>query len=132
MPKISQWMVMAGLILGSGAAGAMGLGELQVVSGLNQQFKAEIPLLEAGDVALEEVRASLAPNEVFEARGITKPDLLFDFKLQVARNEKGEPVVKITSTRTVTEPALVLLIELDWAAGRLIREYTVFLSPSSN
>ncbi|WP_346285908.1 FimV/HubP family polar landmark protein [Zoogloea sp.] len=41
----------------------------------------------------------------------------------------GGAVVRVTSERPVNEPFVDMLVELNWAAGRLIREYTFLLDP---
>ena len=38
-------------------------------------------------------------------------------------------MLKVTSTQPINEPFLDLLIELNWATGRLLREYTFLLDP---
>jgi pilus assembly protein FimV len=41
----------------------------------------------------------------------------------------GTPYLKVTSPVSVQEPYLDLLVELDWASGRVVREYTFLLDP---
>src|SRR5213079_2628269 len=41
----------------------------------------------------------------------------------------GSPMLKISSTAAVNEPFLDLMVELNWAAGRVVREYTFLLDP---
>ena len=41
----------------------------------------------------------------------------------------GTPFLRITSPAAVSEPFLDLMIELNWAAGRVVREYTFLLDP---
>jgi pilus assembly protein FimV len=38
-------------------------------------------------------------------------------------------VVKVTSSKPINEPFLDFLVELNWPAGRLVREYTFLLDP---
>src|SRR5207237_10303993 len=41
----------------------------------------------------------------------------------------GNPVLKISSTAPVNEPFLDLMVELNWASGRVVRGYTFLLDP---
>lgn len=41
----------------------------------------------------------------------------------------GQSIVKVTSFRPINEPFLDFLVELNWPAGRLVREYTFLLDP---
>ncbi|MGZ4648818.1 MAG: type IV pilus assembly protein FimV, partial [Blastococcus sp.] len=42
----------------------------------------------------------------------------------VLEQRAGRPILKVTSTQPINEPVLDLLVELNWATGRLLREYT--------
>jgi pilus assembly protein FimV len=39
------------------------------------------------------------------------------------------PYVRITSNLSVNEPVVQVLVEVIWASGRMLREYTLFLDP---
>src|SRR5206468_8373644 len=41
----------------------------------------------------------------------------------------GNPVLRISSASPVNEPFLDLMVELNWASGRVVREYTFLLDP---
>jgi FimV-like protein len=47
------------------------------------------------------------------------------------RRPDGNYLVRITSAQPVNEPYLDMMVELTWATGRVIREYTVLLDPPS-
>ncbi len=47
----------------------------------------------------------------------------------IVRRADGRPVITITSRRPVNEAFMDLLVELNWASGRLMREYTFLLDP---
>jgi pilus assembly protein FimV len=107
---------------------ALGLGEIQLKSGLNQPFDAEIELVSAAPEDLAALRASLATGDTFARYGLDRPAFLTDFSFRVARSG-GRDVLKVTSPRPVTEPFVTLLVEANWPRGRLLREYTVLLDP---
>lgn len=129
MPRflVAATSLLAGLLPLS--AGALGLGEIELRSALNQPFLAEVPVNADDAAELAELRIELAPRETFERFGIERPAFLSDlaFSLQATGPRSG--VIRITSDRPVTEPFVTLLIEARWPRGRLLREYTVLLDP---
>ena len=38
-------------------------------------------------------------------------------------------MLKVSSSRPVNDPFIDMLVELNWASGRLVREYTMLLDP---
>jgi pilus assembly protein FimV len=108
---------------------ALGLGEIRLNSALNQPFDAEIELVSATQEDLGALRATLAPVDAFARYGLDRPAFLSEFSFQVTRDASGRDVLRVTSTRPVTEPFVTLLVEANWPRGRLLREYTVLLDP---
>ncbi len=119
---------MAGMFA-SGNAAALGLGDIELKSALNQPLVAEIELLSATPAELEELKVSLAAADAFAKAGIDRPLFLTKFRFNVTRNPDGQPVVMITSRKPVREPFLDFLLEVSWSRGRLLREYTVLVDP---
>ena len=54
---------------------------------------------------------------------------LTDLRFEVIVNAQGKSVIKIRSRKPVKEPFLNFLVEVNWPAGRLLREYTLLLDP---
>jgi len=111
------------------AASALGLGDIALDSALNQPFSAEIPLDSYEEADLNSLSVDLASEATFERYGLDQPAFLLDFEFRVKSNTSGEPVVSITSLPPVSEPFVTLLLDVKWASGRLLREYTVLLDP---
>lgn len=127
--KASNKLALAlALALGSSQALALGLGQIQVKSALNQPLQAEIPVLADSASELQGLKVALASPDDFARAGlnITRMDVPLKFKL-VTRN--GSPVIEVTTDTPVGEPAMDFLIEVNWANGRLLREYSVLLDP---
>lgn len=108
---------------------ALGLGKLELESGLNQPFKARIQLLSASADELQSLRVGLADAEAFRRAGIDRPFILSKLRFQVEEHEDGPDYIGITSRDSIREPFLNFLIETSWSRGRLFREYTVLLDP---
>ncbi|MGY4516033.1 FimV/HubP family polar landmark protein [Lysobacter sp. HA18] len=113
------------LALASGSAHALGLGQLQVKSGLGQPLLAEIPVVSNDPSELVDLQAALASPETFTRVGLEPPiGIVADLQFTVGSDLQGRPVIRITTSQPVTEPLLDFLIQVDWGEGRLVREYT--------
>ena len=109
---------------------ALGLGEIEVKSFLNQPINAEIEVLSARPGEIDNLLVSLASRDAFDRAGLAKPRYLSDLRFSVRKNEAGDQAVIVISTKSgVKEPFLNFLIEADWSKGRLLREYTILLDP---
>lgn len=109
-------------------AEAAGLGKLTVLSGLGQPLRAELDIGATKDEAAG-MTARLAPQDAFRQAGVDYAAVLLDLRFAVEKRPNGQSVVKVTSSKPVNEPFLDFLVELNWPAGRLVREYTFLLDP---
>jgi pilus assembly protein FimV len=109
-------------------AEAAGLGKLTVLSGLGQPLRAELDIGASKD-ELAGMAARLAPQDAFRQAGVDFASVLLDLRFAVEKRPNGQAVVKVTSVKPINEPFLDLLVELNWPAGRLVREYTFLLDP---
>ena len=107
-------------------AHALGVGDIQLESALNEPFSAEIPLKSVGNTDLTQLSVALANDETFERYNIGRPSFLSSFEFQV---DADAETILITSLNPVPEPFVTLLLDIRWPSGRLLREYTVFLDP---
>jgi pilus assembly protein FimV len=130
MPRI---MLLAGLLslssLWSNSSWALGLGEIHLNSALNEPMNAEIDLIAATPDELTALRATLAPRDAFTRYGIDRPPFLSTLTFKVAKSKDGRDVLQVRSTDAIPEPFVTFLVEVNWARGRLMREYTVLLDP---
>jgi pilus assembly protein FimV len=126
--KLAVALALAGG-LGSGVAQALGLGEVELQSFLNEPLDADIALTKTKGVDRENIIAELASPEAFERLGLRRDYFLnnLDFSVETAPN--GELVVNVTSREPVREPYLNFLVEVTWPNGRLLREYSVLVDP---
>jgi pilus assembly protein FimV len=124
--RLSLAVFLAFLPLSSGAAG---LGKLTVSSNLGEPFKGVIELLATTPEEMETLVAVIASEEAYAAQGITRLGIHSDIKVEIVDPKSARPKLKLSSSQAVTEPYIDMLIQLDWASGRLQREYTVLLDP---
>jgi len=119
-----------GLALSSSQVMALGLGQLQVKSGLNQPLVAEIPIFAAMPGEVDNLNVRLASPEAFERVGLTRPGYLTaNLSFSVGKNARGQNVVLVTSSGKFVEPFLSFLIEADWGRGSVTKEYTALIDP---
>jgi pilus assembly protein FimV len=108
---------------------AIGLGDINLDSALNEPLRAEIELLSATPEELANLTVTLASDETFTRYGIDRPFFLQDIEFNVQPGGPNGPVVEVRSRSPITEPFLTFLVEATWSSGRLLREYTVLLDP---
>jgi len=116
------------LLFASCAANAAGLGTLRVLSALGQPLRAEIDIVSLRRGEEDSLSVRLASSEAFRQAGIEFSPALVGIKMAIQRRD-GQPIIAITSHGPVNEPFLEMLVELEWANGNLVREYTVLLDP---
>jgi pilus assembly protein FimV len=105
-----------------------GLGRMSVLSYLGQPLRAEIEivsLLPGEETSLE---ARLATGNAFAQAGIEFNPVLVGVRFAIAKAD-GRTVLRVTTRQPVNEPFLDMLVELRWATGLLVREYTLLLDP---
>lgn len=111
---------------------AAGLGKISVYSTLGQPLKAEIEITATAE-ELSSLRAKLASLETFSQAEIDYNPVLSELRFSnevTVRN--GHQYIQLTTDKPVNEPFLNMLVELNWSAGKLVREYTFLLDPPGN
>ena len=129
MKRPLQLSLAIALALGATNAFALGLGAIQVQSGLNQPLVAEIPIIQSSSGEAEGLIVQLASAEDFERVGMNRSTIGVPVEFSLGKNARGEPVIKVTSKEIVREPFIGMLLEANWPKGRLLREYTILLDP---
>lgn len=119
-----------GLLLHASAAWSLGLGDARVESFIGQPLQMRIDLLTAPTDDLEGVTARLASADDFAMIGADRSaiGMPLTFSVREARGGQGAHIL-VTSRQSMSDPVLRLVVEVTWASGRLLREYTVFLDP---
>ena len=106
---------------------ALGLGNLKVLSALDEPLVAEIELKSVTESELETLEVSLGSAEDFQRAGIDREAFLGQLEFRVRK--VGKPAIRINTTQPAKEPFLHFLIRAEWSDGKLIREYTALLDP---
>jgi pilus assembly protein FimV len=108
---------------------ALGLGDIDMQSALNQPFRANITLTSPGGTDLSQIKVSIAPAEAHQRAGLSRPRILANFRFKVEQDSRGHAVIRVTSTEAIHEPFIEFMLELTWPNGRLMRQYTVLVDP---
>jgi pilus assembly protein FimV len=122
-------LLLTGALLSPATLWALGLGEIRLNSSLNQPFDADIELIAPTREELADLKVSLASNELFQRYELDRPAYLSSFSFTVSRGRDGNVIVKVRSSRSITEPFVTFLVEANSSRSRLLREYTVLLDP---
>ena len=108
---------------------AASLGSLNLSSNLGEALLAEVEVLLEPQESLSGLQAALASEQAYAKQGIRYQSLYLDLKVELQQNPQGLAVLKLSSSLPINEPYLDLLLQLDWAAGRLQKQYIVLLDP---
>ena len=107
---------------------ALGLGQAQVQSYLQQPLDARIDLISRSEAEMATVTAGLASPSDFQVLGLTRAAISTPLEFEVYR-DLSDPHIRVTSRLPMDEPVVQLVVEVVWASGRMLRQYTLFLDP---
>ncbi|WP_177332308.1 FimV/HubP family polar landmark protein [Pseudomonas sp. BMS12] len=112
----------------SGITPALGLGEINLHSALNQPLDAEIELFQVGDLGEQEIKVRLASAEEFSRIGVERFYFLNDLRFTPVLSG-GRGLIRVQSNKPVREPYLNFIVEVARPGGNLLREYTLLIDP---
>jgi pilus assembly protein FimV len=115
--------------LASYPAYSLGLGRITVQSALGETLRAEI---DVPDISAEEaasLRVGVAPPSAFKAAGLEYTTTVVGVQVNLQKRADGRSYLILTSVKPVTEPFVDLILEANWASGRIVRDYTMLFDP---
>lgn len=115
------------LLLASSSVLALGLGEITLNSSLNEPLDAEIVVLKSEGLEDGQLLVSLASPEAFARAGISRDFFYGQIQFSIVRNSADLHIIRMLTEQPVVEPYLNFLVQLQWPAGRVMREYTLLL-----
>jgi pilus assembly protein FimV len=110
-------------------AQALALGRIVVQSALGEPLRAEIDVPDINAEEAASLRVGLASGEAFRAAGMDFNPALSSLQISLQRRANGTAFLRLTSTRPVNEPFVDMIVEANWASGRIVRDYTLLLDP---
>ncbi len=126
---LNKWLLAVLFLLMPSVASAAGLGRLAVLSNLGQPFHAEIELVSVQKEEEASLSVRLASPDAYRQANLQYNTAVAGLRFSIEKRPNGQPYIKITSERPVSEFIVDILVELNWAAGRLMREYRALLDP---
>jgi Tfp pilus assembly protein FimV len=108
---------------------ALGLGEIQVESRLDQPLRARIEIFGVSDEEDARIRARL-PLDDSRGDGAASAGLLRSLKLSVETDASHRYFVVVSSAEVVTEPLFDLPVEVAERTLQVARNYSVLLDPA--
>ena len=130
VPMAFPFRALALLVFAPAFAFAADLGRLTVLSGVGAPLRAEIEILSVRSSEGASLAARIPPPDVFWRANLEPPPLLEHLRARVERRPQGRYVVTLSSTGPVESPFIQILVELDSATGRVVREYPFLLEES--
>ena len=110
-------------------AHAMALGRMIVQSPLGSPLRAEVEVLEISNEEAESLKVGLGSAEAFRAAGMDFNAALADVKVSLQRRANGRSFLQLTGSRPVNEPFMDLVLQANWKAGQVTRDYTLLFDP---
>lgn len=126
--KIAAGLLFAWFISFPVTVNALGFGNINMKSALNEPLVAEIELLSATKDDVKALEIKLASREAFLRAGVDRSVILTRIRFDIVKRG-GKYFINLRTPETVREPFLNFLLEMNWKNGRMLREYTVLLDP---
>jgi pilus assembly protein FimV len=123
------WGLLGGVFTLPATTLALGLGKLTVDSNLGQPLSARVELTAAQKEELDSLSAKIADPSVYRDNNVQYPGALSRARVVVEQSPNGPPQLKVTTSQAINEPYLDLIVEVNWATGRVVRNYTFLLDP---
>ena len=125
MQKSLMKLLGVAVLTWSSQISAVSMGGINVSSTLGQPLKASIPLNSVSETEKSGLTARLASAEAYKIAGLDYPSEI-NFKFEI---DESTRLITVTSNQSINVPFISLLIELNWASGKLVRDYTFLIDP---
>ena len=113
-----------------GSAQALTLNRPVVQSKQGEALRAEIDISEITNAEQVDFQANLASQEIYKAAKIDPPTSNgnpVEIQVQLLRRDNGRPYLKVTSKQVILGNSIDVLIDLRWATGRMMRDFSFSL-----
>jgi pilus assembly protein FimV len=128
MKSFMKYLV-AGTILLSlwSPAFAVGLGDIDLKSRLNQRMDADIPVLVDAETDVIDINVRLADSAYFKRAGLKRNAVVIGLTFEAVRLNAEQMVIKVRSRDVIKEPMVSFIVEVEHKGARSMREYTALL-----
>lgn len=87
----------------------------------------EVPDINAEEAA--SLKASVALPDVFKAAGLEYNPAMTGLQATLQRRADGRAYLRLNSERAINDPFVDMILEANWATGRIVRDYTMLFDP---
>lgn len=112
--------------LGTLSAQALTLGSTVILSQQGEPLRAAIELPQISNEEAASLQATLAPADVFRASGLNYSAGLEGMQITLQRGD-GRAYLQLRGKAPLQQAFVDLLVEVQWASGRILRAYTLLL-----
>lgn len=117
------------------SAQALTLSRPVLQSKQGEALRAEIDVTEITYTEQRDLQATLAGPEVYKAAKVELPmsnGAPLDVQIEVMRRPSGQLYLKVSSKQPVQSNTIDLLLDLNWATGRLLRDVSLSVTDAGN
>ena len=107
---------------------ALDLGRLQISSAIGEPLRAEVDIAQASPDELRSLRAHLAAPDSFHQAGMEFNPALTGVTATLQARSNGTPFIALTGKKPIQENFIDLILETQWATGRLVKNYALLLT----
>lgn len=107
---------------------ALDLGKLQITSAIGEPLRAEVDIAQASPDELRSLRARLAAPESFHQAGMEYNPALAGVSASLQTRSNGSPFIALSGKTPIQENFIDLILETQWAGGRLVKNYALLLN----
>ena len=108
---------------------ALSLGRITVQSALGEPLRAEIDVPDINAEEASSLQARAASPEAFQAAGLEYNAAMSNLKATLQRRADGRAYIRVSSDRAINDPFVDMILEANWASGRIVRDYTMLFDP---
>jgi pilus assembly protein FimV len=110
-------------------AQALALGAVTVRSSLGEPLRAEIEVPQISSEEASSLQASMGTPQAFRAAGVEYSPALSGARVTLHRRPNGQAYLRVVGDKPINEPFLGIVVEANWANGRVVRDYTMLVDP---
>lgn len=110
-------------------ASALGLGEIDPQSQLNEPLSATIEIIGVEGLDENDLQVRIASQEDFDRLGVSRDFILTTLHFSVDLSVQPA-LIRVSTDRPVQEPFLNFVLDIQSPKAQMLKEFTILLSPS--
>jgi pilus assembly protein FimV len=100
------------------------------MSALGEPLRAEIEILDINADEAASLKSSVAQPETFRNAGLEySASAIAGMQITLKKRADGRSYLQVSNARAINDPYVDLILEVSWATGRIVRDYTMLFDP---